>query len=377
MVNPDRNLYEPPYDDALLYDGDLEPERPRSRPLVVLLGTVVLAAFAGVVWVAYNQGVKQGQGLPVLQADAGETRVVAEGPGSPSINPAPDKSYERLWGEAPEGDGQVQVMPQPEQPRTVPAPQDVADRALGGPLEEKATDVTAPDPRMDTTTGAVESVPNSGPRSITNAAPAVFGPRPQAEDITSELTPVEAVPSPVTAPRAIAPSIASAPAKPEASKPVTPKPIVVAQAPSSAPKPATIIATPPSAPALTPPAPKSVEPATPPSTENRLTAISPSTAAPPVKAPAPPSSSPSVGGSYMIQLGSFPDGALAATAWSKIKSKNQALLGDYSPSIQPKEIEGKGTWFRLRVGGFADKATAAEVCAQLAASGQACIVAGK
>ena len=61
MVNPDRNLYEPPYDDALLYDGDLEPERPRSRPLVVLLGIVVMAAFAGVVWVAYNQGVKQGQ----------------------------------------------------------------------------------------------------------------------------------------------------------------------------------------------------------------------------------------------------------------------------------------------------------------------------
>jgi cell division protein FtsN len=91
----------------------------------------------------------------------------------------------------------------------------------------------------------------------------------------------------------------------------------------------------------------------------------------------PPTSSPSAGGSYMIQLGSFPDGALAATAWSKIKSKNQALLGDYSPAIQPKEIEGKGTWYRLRVGGFADKATAAEVCAQLSASGQACIVAGK
>jgi hypothetical protein len=55
MVNPDRNLYDPPYDDALLYDNEMEPERPRSRSLVVMLAFVVLAAFAGVVWVAYNR----------------------------------------------------------------------------------------------------------------------------------------------------------------------------------------------------------------------------------------------------------------------------------------------------------------------------------
>jgi len=174
MVNPDRNLYEPPYDDALLYDGDLEPERPRSRPLVVLLGTVVLAAFAGVVWVAYNQGVKQGQGIPVLQADSGPTRIVPETTSS-AMNPAPDKSYERLWGESPEGDAQVQVMPQAEQPRTVPAPQDVAATSLGGPFEEKATDLTPPDPRLDTTTATVGSVPSTAPRPITTT-PATAGP---------------------------------------------------------------------------------------------------------------------------------------------------------------------------------------------------------
>jgi cell division protein FtsN len=52
-------------------------------------------------------------------------------------------------------------------------------------------------------------------------------------------------------------------------------------------------------------------------------------------------------------------------------------LGSYSPSIKPAEIPGKGTWYRLRVGGFADKAAAADVCQQLAAAGQACIVAVK
>ena len=83
------------------------------------------------------------------------------------------------------------------------------------------------------------------------------------------------------------------------------------------------------------------------------------------------------GGSVMIQLGSFPNDKLAAGAWSKIKSANQDLLGDYSPTIKSAEIEGKGTWYRLRVGGFADKASAANVCEQLKASGQACIIASK
>lgn len=357
MVNPDRNLYEPPYDDALLYDGDLEPERPRSRPLVVLLGTVVLAAFAGVVWVAYNQGVKQGQGVPLLTADAGPTRITPDQPTSTAMNPAPDKSYDRLWGEAPEGDGQAQVMPQAEQPRTIPAPQDIAEQSQGGPLlGPKATDQTKPssDPRLDTTTGPISSLPNSAPRSIANSPPALFGPKPQTEDITSALPPVESVTPPVTAPRSL-----SVP------PPVVPKTV--------ASKPATITQTTPAAPALTTPALKAIEPVATPSVETRLSEIAPATTpVAPVKAP-----SSSGSGSFMIQLGSFPDGGLAASAWSKIKSANQGLLGDFSPSIQPKEIEGKGTWYRLRVGGFADKAGAAEVCEQLKASGQACIVAGK
>jgi cell division septation protein DedD len=83
------------------------------------------------------------------------------------------------------------------------------------------------------------------------------------------------------------------------------------------------------------------------------------------------------GGSVMIQLGSFPNDALAASAWSKIKMANQELLGSYSPSIKPAEIPGKGTWYRLRVGGFADKGAAKSVCDQLSANGQACIVAAK
>lgn len=323
MVNPDRNLYEPPYDDALLYDTDLEPERPRSRPIVVLLGIVVLAAFAGVVWVAYNQGVKQGQsGLPVLTADAGPTRIVPDAAtASPAIDPAPAKSYDRLMSSEPDGD-QVNMLPKPEQPKTTPSPQELAvapatTEATGGKFGINASDFDAPvDPGMDTTVGTINGAPAS------------------SEDITSALPARDSAAKP--APNALAPV-----------KPVAPKEVA--------------------------PAPAPIQPATPKPTATPAPAPAPLATAP-SEAVAETAAQPT---GVAIQLGSFPNSALAASAWSKIMSSNQALLADYKPAFAKAEIPGKGIWYRLRVGGFADKAAAKSVCDQLQASGQACIIAAK
>jgi cell division protein FtsN len=360
MINPDRNLYEPPYDDALLYESDLEPERPRSRPLVVLLGIVVLAAFAGVVWVAYNQGVKQGQrgAPPILTADSGPTRIAPDETAT-ALNgePVPDKSYDRLLGEAP--DQEDNILPAPEQPRTVPAPQDVASNgtvtaptdSAGGPLESKATDIAPPvDPRMDSTVGVENLTPAVPSASSPSAA---TQPR---EDITSAVSaePVPAAPRQITPPAATKPATI-AQATPPAAKPAVVKPAAVTPPPAEAP----VVAAPVEQPVQLPPA------------EMKVAALPPA-AETPVAAPKP-----AAGGSVMIQLGSFPNDGLAASAWSKIKGSNQELLGSYSPSIKSAEIPGKGTWYRLRVGGFADKATAQQICEQLKASGQACIIAGK
>jgi cell division protein FtsN len=367
MVNPDRNLYEPPYDDALLYESDLEPERPRSRPLVVLLGIVVLAAFAGVVWVAYNQGVKHGQtgDPPVLSADSGPTRVPADPTAAGETKDvAADKSYERLFN--PDAQQQAEnILPTAEQPRTAPAeqgpqaPQEIAaDVAQGGPSANKATDIAPPvDPRMDAATGVASSVQLApgAPQPISSAPPTPLPSSGQSEDITAELpssqfgTPNLSGPDPLLPERR--------PAKGGA------KTITVTQAPTPAPA---------ETPATTKPAPTVAKPAPAPATteiavaETEVAALSPAS-----EAPARAS------GSVMIQLGSFPNDKLAASAWSKIKSANQELLGDYSPMIKPAEIEGKGTWYRLRLGGFADKAAAAGVCEQLKAAGQACIIAMK
>lgn len=346
MVNPDRNLYEPPYDDALLYESDLEPERPRSRPLVVLLGIVVLAAFAGVVWVAYNQGVKHGQGgtPPILSADSGPTRI----PADPTVVAEPkdvaaDKSYDRLFGDA--SDQPETVLPPAEQPRTVassevPTAVQEGTTSQGGPDATVATDIPPPvDPRMDSTTGVSGStaLTSGSPQPISSAPPTPL--TSGSEDITAALP---AAP----APRQVTPV-----------KPAAPK-IVSGQT-----KPVTVPIAPPPSAAVDTPAPDLA----------------------PVETPAPalataaeaPVSAPASSGGVSIQLGSFPNDKLAASAWSKIKSSNQELLGAYSPTIKSAQIDGKGTWYRLRVGGFADKAAAADVCEQLKATGQACIIASK
>jgi cell division protein FtsN len=333
MVSPDRNLYDPPYDDALLYDSEVEPERPRSRSLIIMLAFVVLAAFAGVVWVAYIQGVQQGQrgvNPPVLTADPGPSRVEpAKVASAEDEGLAPEKSYERLWAGEASGPVPTDVQPAPDADREAPTSQDVVDApsAMGGPLDPLPVD-----PRMDATVELTRNAPGADEIAApATAAPArVIPPQPPAsrgrEDVTALLPPATA--KPVTTPAKPAPSIAAAP------KPIAPP----------APKP------------IAPPAPAIVDvPA----------------AAEPVQPPV------AATGSFAIQLGSFPSSDLAAAQWSKVKGANQELLGTYSPKIVTAEIPGKGTWHRLRVVGFADKSEAKSICERLSARGQACILAGK
>ena len=88
MNNLQRGIYQPLADKVPIYDlADEDPEEERSRaPLLVVIALVVLAAFAGVVWLAYNQGVERGrQGATlVITAPEGPVRVAP-----PDAAPAP------------------------------------------------------------------------------------------------------------------------------------------------------------------------------------------------------------------------------------------------------------------------------------------------
>lgn len=339
MVNPDRNLYDPPYDDALLYDTEMEPERPRSRSLIVMLAFVVLAAFAGVVWVAYNQGVQQGQrgvNPPVLTADPGPTRVEPIQTADNGANPAPEKSYERLWAGESTEPGAGGVQPDPSADREIPTTQEVVQRppaegpAIGGPVKSVPIE-----PGMDSTVELTASIPGESASAPSSPAMTELNmerptrmSKPGREDVTRLLPPASSAPS-------------SGPVV-EDSTPSVSRPTVKQ---------------------VTPAAPREIAPA--PEIQSAPEAVAPAEAAP------------ASAGGATIQLGSFPSSALAAAQWSKVKGANQELLGAYSPQIVEATIPGKGVWYRLRVGGFADKSTAKSVCQQLSASGQACILAGK
>lgn len=81
MANYDRGVYEPPSDDIRVFDGgedDIDDEGSRL-PLLIVIALLVLAAFAGVVWLAYTQGVQRGR------SDA--PRIIAAAPGPDKIAP--------------------------------------------------------------------------------------------------------------------------------------------------------------------------------------------------------------------------------------------------------------------------------------------------
>jgi len=89
MARVEPGLYEPS-DDVRVFDGaedDYDDEGSRL-PLLIVIALLVLAAFAGVVWLAYTQGVQRGrQDVPrVIAADVGPVKTAPAQPGG-AANP--------------------------------------------------------------------------------------------------------------------------------------------------------------------------------------------------------------------------------------------------------------------------------------------------
>ncbi|MEI9929454.1 MAG: hypothetical protein WDM89_02510 [Rhizomicrobium sp.] len=77
-----RGTYEPP-DDIHIFDGSEEDDDVEGSrlPLLIVIALFVLAAFGGVVWMAYTQGVARGRGdAPrTIVAQSGPAKVAATG----------------------------------------------------------------------------------------------------------------------------------------------------------------------------------------------------------------------------------------------------------------------------------------------------------
>ncbi len=314
MANYERGVYEPS-DEVRVFDGSEEDDDVEGSrlPLLIVLALLVLAMFAGVVWLAYSQGVARGRGeTPVLTAAAGPERVAPQAAGGTNVPYQGFKIYEQPA--PPDDDNAAAQAPKPaEAAKPVPPP-------VAAPVEKPAPVAAAP-----------QAAPKPAPVAMAPAKPV----SPPAK------------PAPQSPPKSVAALIQQANAAPPVAKavpaPAAPKPAPVLAAPAPVGGPATG-------------APRQL---------GGVVAAAPK----PVAAATKPAAS----GGYVLQIGAYKSQADADAAWKAYKAKHAALLSGYSDDVQQADLGEKGTWYRLRIGGLSDKEVATALCDRLKADGGVCI----
>jgi cell division protein FtsN len=196
MPQHERGLYEPG-EDVGVFDGSEEEEDVEGSrlPLLIVLALLVLAMFAGFVWLAYSEGVARGRGeTPVVTAEAGPARAAPQDAGGGAAEPYKGfKVYEQ------------------------PAPPDDDTAQNSATAQHAAPDAKAAAASASVPPAAKAEVP-SAPAKIASAVPAT------KPSLAAKSTPAPSQPSVPIGP-------ATAPPKPlAAAPPATP----VASAPSAA-----------------------------------------------------------------------------------------------------------------------------------------------
>ncbi len=122
-----------------------------GRTLFVLLGLIAaLLLFGGVLYLAYQQGMREGarNAPPVIEADGSPVKVAPDDPGGMEIPNTDKLIYDRMNGEDPAEPGVEQLLPRAEEPMRVedrtpaPKPEATADPM---PVQPPALDIV-PDP---------------------------------------------------------------------------------------------------------------------------------------------------------------------------------------------------------------------------------------
>lgn len=122
----DHGEYNRRFHSDFMYDATSDDDDGGSTrsPLFIILTALVLMAFGAVVWVAYQQGMKQGdRGAPqVIVAEPGPIRVAPENPGGVEVPDQDKQIYERIAGAEAAAPVEEALAPPPEQPRDLPLP---------------------------------------------------------------------------------------------------------------------------------------------------------------------------------------------------------------------------------------------------------------
>jgi cell division protein FtsN len=263
--------YAPPADEFATFDARDEDAR---RGLLLL--TTALAAFVlflGVVWSAYNQGLRDSgrDGAPRLVPNEEPYRERPVDPGGAETPDTELEVYDRLTGDG-AADDTVSLRPAPEEP-----------------LEDSGRP-----------TLRVEQVDADA-----------------AADTQPQDTPIETDTLPDATPR-------QAPQRPVREPDPAPDPVVAAP-----------------------------EPAAP---SGQVTGVD-------------------LTGSWVVQIASFRTEADAEAAWVAFRTRFSDISSGMAPDVASVEIEGRGTYHRLRIAAFGDRGNAVSFCSTLQSRGQDCLVA--
>jgi hypothetical protein len=290
---------------------------------VVMLGVVGTAAAFGYRALFGSSGSKP---PPVIQADAGPSKVVPPNRSEPSGS----KQFNDRVGERSAGEKLVSREEQPmerPQPSAFPVPS-VAQQAAAMPQVAPMQSGAAEPKKIRTI--AIKPDGTVGESAIPTSTRAT-GPAQQA------------MPTPAAPPQrmASAPSVAATDAE-EA----PPRPAPARSAPSRN-------------------APLSLSPETPTRSEPVRTASAPPRAAPEAVAPA--------SAAYGVQVTSQRSEAEAQSAYRSLQAKFPSQLGGHPPVIRRADLGDKGTFYRALVP-FSSGADALALCNSLKAAGGACII---
>ncbi|MAC90470.1 SPOR domain-containing protein [Maricaulis sp.] len=263
--------YAPPADEFATFDARDEDAR---RGLLLL--TTALAAFVlflGVVWSAYNQGLRDSgrDGAPRLVPNEEPYRERPVDPGGAETPDTELEVYDRLTGDG-AADDTVSLRPAPEEP-----------------LEDSGR------PTLRVEQVDADAAANTQPQD----------------------TPIETDTLPDATPR-------QAPQRPVREPDPAPEPVVAAPEPA---------------------------------------------------APSGPVAGVDLSGSWVVQIASFRTESDAEAAWVAFRTRFSDISSGMAPDVASVEIEGRGTYHRLRIAAFGDRGDAVSFCSTLQSRGQDCLVA--
>lgn len=298
----------------------------RSRAIGAFLATFALAAFAGVVWYAYDRGLHAGSEAtaPLIQADPSPIKVRPEQPGGLDV-PNQDKL---VYGALRPGQGEEsnveRLLPPPEKPAEPPAPPPAPAATENEPAQDSAAST-------DSSASTTVPIPARTPQSAPTTAQEGTGQTPPP--VTSQTVPApEPAPQPVPQPQAndIPPAKAPDPSSTETQVAAAVPPPVPEAKPEPKPEPAA--------------------------------------------QPAPPPKPAASEGRFRVQLGAFRDEAAARSEWNRLTKRYPTVLGGLSLRIQQVDLgAGKGVFHRIQ-GGMLTEDAAEKACATLKAQNQACLL---